>query len=43
MQPEGLAFNRKPHLGHESAFELTSPPHSLHLIIATIIPCRDIK
>jgi len=38
MQPDGLAFSCKPHLGQVSAFELTSALHSLHLIMATLSP-----
>lgn len=36
-QPIGLAATRAPHFGHVSAFELTSVPHSLHLMSAIVV------
>ena len=35
--PIGLAATRAPHFGQVSAFELTSVPHSLHLMSAIVI------
>lgn len=35
--PIGLSATFAPHLGQVSAFELTSAPHSLHLISAIVI------
>lgn len=36
-QPIGLAAIRAPHFGQVSAFELTSVPHSLHLMSAIVV------
>jgi hypothetical protein len=36
-QPIGLAATRAPHFGHVSALELTSAPHSLHLMSAIVV------
>jgi len=36
-QPIGLAATRAPHFGQVSAFELTSVPHSLHLMSAIVV------
>ena len=35
--PIGFAATRAPHFGQVSAFELTSVPHSLHLMSAIVV------